>query len=113
MKRIPIFIYAIAVAALVASSCRNERKYENTMFVSIAPIKQIVTEIVGDDFDVEILVPAGASPETFEPTPKQFIELNDARLIFSTGLLVLYMRRLESFPAVRPLFNLIMKYGYN
>lgn len=87
MKRIPIFIYAVAIAALLASSCRSERKYDDTLFVSIAPIKHIVTEIVGDDFDVEILVPAGASPETFEPTPKQFIALNDSRLIFSTGLL--------------------------
>jgi len=87
MKRIPIFIYILATFALLASSCRNERKYDNTLFVSIAPIKQIVTEIVGDDFDVEILVPAGASPETFEPTPKQFIALNESRLIFSTGLL--------------------------
>lgn len=87
MKRIPIFIYIITTIALAASSCRTERKYGNTMFVSIAPIKQIVTEIVGNDFDVEILVPAGASPETFEPTPKQFIALNNARLIFSTGLL--------------------------
>lgn len=85
MKR--ILIYILAITALAASSCRTERKYDNTMFVSIAPIKQIVTEIVGDDFDVETLVPAGASPETFEPTPKQFIALNDARLIFSTGLL--------------------------
>lgn len=87
MKRIHIFIYTLAIVALLASSCRNEHKYDNTLFVSIAPIKQIVTEIVGDDFDVEILVPAGASPETFEPTPKQFIALNDSRLIFSTGLL--------------------------
>lgn len=85
MKRIPIYI--IATFALLASSCRDERKYDNTLFVSIAPIRQIVTEIVGDDFDVEILVPAGASPETFEPTPKQFIALNESRLIFSTGLL--------------------------
>lgn len=85
MKRIPIYI--LATFALLASSCREERRYDNTLFVSIAPIRQIVTGIVGDDFDVEILVPAGASPETFEPTPKQFIALNESRLIFSTGLL--------------------------
>ena len=43
--------------------------------------------IVGDDFDVRVLVPAGASPETFEPTPRQFVDLNRARLIFNVGLI--------------------------
>lgn len=73
---------------MVSTSCRNTAKQnERTMYVSIAPIKYIVDAIVGDDFDVEVLVPAGASPETFEPTPKQFISLNNSRLIFGTGLL--------------------------
>ena len=34
-----------------------------------------------------MLVPAGASPETFEPTPRQFVDLNRARLIFNVGLI--------------------------
>ena len=88
MKRIPIFVCMIAVVLIAATACRHPEKHsERTMYVSIAPIKYIVDEIVGDDFDVEVLVPAGASPETFEPTPKQFIALNSARLIFGTGLL--------------------------
>ena len=43
--------------------------------------------IVGDDFKIEVLVPPGASPETFEPTPRQFVELNKAQLIFNVGLI--------------------------
>lgn len=57
------------------------------MYVSIAPLKPLIHEIVGDDFDIEVLVPAGASPETFEPTPKQFVALNEARLVFNVGLI--------------------------
>ena len=88
MKRIPIFICIAVAVAISTTACRHTEKYdERTMYVSIAPIKYIVDEIVGDDFDVEVLVPAGASPETFEPTPKQFIALNRSRLIFGTGLL--------------------------
>ena len=34
-----------------------------------------------------MLVPPGASPETFEPTPRQFIGLNEAQLVFNVGLL--------------------------
>ena len=50
-------------------------------------MRSLVCDIIGDDFPVEVLVPAGASPETFEPTPRQFIELNRAQLIFSVGLI--------------------------
>ncbi|MFR6416034.1 MAG: metal ABC transporter solute-binding protein, Zn/Mn family [Alistipes shahii] len=47
--------------------------------MSIQPLQSLVESIVGGDFVVEVLVPAGASPETFEPTPRQFVGLNKAR----------------------------------
>ncbi len=70
------------------SSCRHEAKsHENTIYVSIAPIKYIVEAIVGSDFQIEVMVPAGGSPETFEPTPKQYIALNEAKAVMGTGLI--------------------------
>lgn len=86
-KSLYLFIY-IAVALMILG-CKDTAKQQtdNTIFVSIAPIKPLVEAIVADGFDVKVLVPAGASPETYEPTPKQFIELNNARMVFSTGLL--------------------------
>lgn len=87
MKRLYIFIY-IAIGALCLSSCAGEPKSDKpSMFVSIAPLRPLVTAIVGDDFDVQVLCPAGASPETFEPTPKQFAALGNARMVFGVGLL--------------------------
>lgn len=86
-KILYLFIY-IALAMMLYSCNNTEKKsYDNTIFVSIAPLKPIVEAIVGDDFSVEVLVPAGASPETFEPTPKQFIALNESIMVLSTGLL--------------------------
>lgn len=84
MKRAIIYMLAV----LAAVGCGSNRSRENkTVYVTIAPLKQIVESITGDDFEVGILVPAGASPETYEPTPRQMKELDDASLIFSTGLL--------------------------
>lgn len=60
---------------------------DNNLYVSILPLKYILRNIVHDDFQIKVLVPAGASPETFEPTPKQFVELNRARFIFNVGLI--------------------------
>lgn len=55
--------------------------------VSIAPLKYIVEQITSDDFHVGVLVPAGASPETFDPTPRQMKSIEDATLLFTTGLI--------------------------
>lgn len=77
----------IALTALL-SACRTERTTEQAeMMVTIAPLKYIVEQITADDFHVGVLVPAGASPETFDPTPRQIAEINDAKLLFSTGLI--------------------------
>lgn len=85
MKRILyLFIYIVLVVSCASNKNQSDEK---VIYVSIAPIKPIVKAIVGDDFKVEILVPAGASPESFEPTPKQFIALNKAQLVLGTGLL--------------------------
>lgn len=63
----------------------DPRKKE--LVVSIPPIKYIVTQIVGDDFNITTLLPEGASPETYEPTPRQIIAASEAEIIFATGLL--------------------------
>ena len=88
MRKI-LYLFIYIALAMKLYSCNNieKKSYDNTIFVSIAPLKPIVEAIVGDDFSVEVLVPAGASPETFEPTPKQFIALNESVMVLSTGLL--------------------------
>jgi zinc transport system substrate-binding protein len=58
-----------------------------TIFVTITPLQSLIDEITMGDFDVEVIVPKGASPETFEPTPKQVTSFSDAEFIFSTGLI--------------------------
>lgn len=82
------FIAISFIAALVVASCGNrEIKVENHAVVSIAPLKPLVESILGDDFEVTVLVPQGSSPETFEPTPKQLQQVESARFVFGTGLL--------------------------
>ena len=36
---------------------------------------------------MDVLVPAGTSPETFDPTPRQMQNVQDATLLFTTGLI--------------------------
>lgn len=56
------------------------------VFVSIAPQKQFVQQIGGDLLTVEVLVPAGASPHTYEPKPSQMKALARATAYFAIGV---------------------------
>lgn len=85
MKRlIPILII---FASLCVSCTTRQSSDANHLIVSIQPLKYLVDRITGDDFVVEVLVPPGASPETYEPTPGQLKSAETARLVFSTGLI--------------------------
>lgn len=78
----------ISFIALLFVACGSQTKeQENTIFVTIPPLQQLVSEITCGDFTIEILVTEGASPESFEPTSQQIAKLNDAELVFSTGLI--------------------------
>ncbi len=82
----------LAAVGLICVACGGgKRAADQTeraeIWVSILPLKGVVSAIVGDDFTVRVLVPAGASPESFEPTARQLVELNQARMLFGVGLL--------------------------
>jgi len=92
MKRTTfIHIGITLLLALALCGCGGGNSTNNSdkecIFVSIAPLRPLVEAITGDDFDIEILVPTGASPESFEPTPRQFITLNKARMVMAVGLI--------------------------
>lgn len=56
------------------------------VFVSIAPQQYLVKSIGRNLVDVNVMLKAGDSPETFDPTLKQISELNKAQLYFRIGV---------------------------
>jgi zinc transport system substrate-binding protein len=54
--------------------------------VSIAPLKYFVEQIGGDRVNAEIMVPPGASPATYEPRPRQMVQLEKSALFFAVGV---------------------------
>ena len=87
MKNLGILSFVAILLFSLAGCAERKVVVENRVVVSIAPLKPLVEGILGDDFEVSVLVPAGASPETFEPTPKQLREVETARFVFGTGVL--------------------------
>ncbi len=65
--------------------------------VSIAPFSYFVKEIGGDDFDVNIMVPAGSNPHIYEPFPGQINKLRRSVAYISNGYLGFEMTWLDRF----------------
>lgn len=84
MQKIATFIICVLLIVGCTTKSGSDKK---TIFVTITPMQSIIEEITAGDFDIEVIVPKGASPETFEPTPKQVTSFSDAELIFSTGII--------------------------
>ena len=59
-------IYITLLIAILCGGCTSRRPADGEpLYVSILPLRSLVQGIVGDDFDIEVLVPPGASPETY------------------------------------------------
>ena len=89
MNKLLKYTTLLLSAAILCGGC-NTAKHNGdkpAIFVSIAPLKAVIEGIMGDDFDIRVLVPSGASPESFEPSLRQFVDLNESQLIFGTGLI--------------------------
>lgn len=81
-------ILFLLISAILFGACgAAERPVSKQIVVTIPPLGGLVEKIVGDDYDVVVLLPSGSSPETYSPTPRQITSLNTAQYIFATGTL--------------------------
>lgn len=53
--------------------------------VSIEPLRYFTQAIAGDRFQIACMVPQGSSPETYDPTPQQLVNLNRSRAFLQIG----------------------------
>ncbi|MFA5182187.1 MAG: zinc ABC transporter substrate-binding protein [Syntrophales bacterium] len=79
--------YVILVIMLVFSQpvWGQGEKDKIPIFVSILPQAYFLERIGGSHVDIEVLIGAGQSPHSYEPTPKQMAKLATARAFFSIG----------------------------
>ena len=84
MRIVNILILAVSIALF---SCQPKKavKKENLISVSILPQKYFVERIAGNDFEVNVLIPPGASPATYEPTPMQMKDIAQSVAYFRIG----------------------------
>jgi zinc transport system substrate-binding protein len=59
---------------------------ETVVFVGIPPLEFVVERLAGEFVTVEVLLPPGASPHTYEPSPRQMAALDRAALYLQIGV---------------------------
>lgn len=78
------YIYTF-LALLFVVGCNSVGNNTPTVSVTIEPQRYFVEMIAGDNFKVNTIVPAGTSPETYDPTPSQMVALSKSTLYFQVG----------------------------
>lgn len=53
--------------------------------VSLPPLAWLAQAVGGERAAVTVLLPPGSTPETFEPTPRQMLEMSQARVVVVVG----------------------------
>lgn len=82
-------IYTVMIyVMLILSACSNENTDSNrpTVVVTVLPQEAFVKAVAGDLINIVTMVPPGASPESYQPTPRQMTSLSDASLYFTIGM---------------------------
>jgi zinc transport system substrate-binding protein len=77
--------YLLTLFAMVLLPLLEAAEARPTVLVTVAPYKYVVERIAGDTVDVMLMVPAGASAHTYEPSPKQALAASRADLWFILG----------------------------
>lgn len=82
----PVFI-VIIVMMLLAGCKTHQKTVSQEITVTIPPLKGLVESIVGNDFRVNVLLPEGATPETYSPTINQITSMEESEYVFFVGTL--------------------------
>lgn len=93
-KKLFLVVFAFVIFSLLgllfirenmsSSSANPENKI---ITASILPVKFIIDKLSNNTLEVNVLVPPGVSPETYEPTPQQMVKFSKSKAIFTIGLI--------------------------
>jgi zinc transport system substrate-binding protein len=78
-----LIIAILLLLSVIAASNSYAEKIK--VIASIAPLADFAKQVGGERVDVRLLLPPGASPHIFEPTPKTMEDISDARVFVKIG----------------------------
>lgn len=88
MKRLYACFACIAVlwcSCTYKTAAPSQEDKRRCITVSIEPLRYLAEQIAGDEFRIVTFVPKGSSPETYEPSPEQLVNLSGSLVYFGIG----------------------------
>ncbi len=88
MKKYVLLIISLIVILTLFTGCQSGITASNKtkIIVSIVPQESFVKYIAGDLVDVVVLIPPGANPSNYQPSPMQMAQVSESKLYFSIGV---------------------------
>jgi len=82
-----IALGCISGLLLFSSGCIEQPSKNNEIgvIVTILPQAEFVQRIAGEHCRITVMVPPGADPHTYEPTPSQLVEVSTAQMYVKVG----------------------------
>lgn len=107
LSDITLYLLVFPLIFLLTSCTINTNKTKPVISVSIIPQKYFVEKIAGDNFDINVLIPPGASPATYDLTPAQIIEMTKSKIYFKIGHIEFEKNWLDNISLEYPQLNII------
>ena len=82
---LPLLLVMVLTVSAISCGQKEEASEKVGVVVSILPLADFVGNVGGEKVEVSIMVPPGASPHTYEPTPSQVAALARAKLYAKVG----------------------------
>ncbi len=78
-------LYILAFSNLMIACNPSSNKQEDIITVTIQPQQYFAEQIAGDIFKIHTMVPAGSSPESFDPPASSLVDLTKSKAYFRIG----------------------------
>lgn len=103
--------YLIACLLVLLAACQGKTGTGNDAVVSVTiePQRYVAEKIAGSHFRINCVVPSGQSPETYDPSPQEMMEISRSRAylrIGSIGFELAWMKALADQNPEMEIFDL-------
>ena len=92
-------IYILTLFILSACGNTTQKSEKPILTVTLEPLRYFTEAIAGDSYEVVSMVPKGSSPESYDPTPQQLVNLSKSQAYFRIGYIGFeqaWMKKLEA-----------------
>jgi len=104
IERLVIWLFPLMLCC-----CKPPISDKNTISVTIEPQRFFVEKIAGGRLAVHTTVPAGQSPETYDPSPRDMLQIADSKAYMQIGKIgfeLAWMNSIRSNNSKLPIFDL-------